>query len=264
MRGVLGRLVNPVMVRVGGYLPGWAVLETRGRRTGLPRRVPVGDGLRANTFWLVAEHGRLADYVRNLEAEPRVRVRVRGMWRTGLARILPEDDPSARLRWLGGLNPGVVRAAGTDLLTVRVDLDPAPRSVTRQGALAGIAAGMLGGIPSTLHAAATGRSPLGGVRAAGNLLAPAHAPRWLLLALGPVAHVAVSAGWGVILAHALPRGREVTGGVAAGLGIAALDLGIVGRRLPLIRALPQAPQVADHAAYGLVAGLIIRRYRRDA
>lgn len=65
--------------------------------------------------------------MRNIEAEPRVRVRVRGRWRSGTARPLPGDDPRERQRRIGRrLNAAMVRAMGTDLLTVRVDLDPEP------------------------------------------------------------------------------------------------------------------------------------------
>jgi len=39
--------------------------------------------------------------------------------------VLPDDDPRARLRRIGRpVNGFVVRAVGTDLLTIRVDLDP--------------------------------------------------------------------------------------------------------------------------------------------
>ena len=119
-------VANPVMRRLAGRVPGWALLETTGRRSGRPHRVPVGDGLRDDAFWIVAEHGRGADWVRNVEADPRVRIRIRGAWRTGTARVLEGDDPRARLRRLGGLNPWIVRLAGTEPLTVRVDLDPPP------------------------------------------------------------------------------------------------------------------------------------------
>jgi len=57
-----------------------------------------------------------------------VRVRVRGRWRAGTARIVPEDDPRERQRMLsrrpaGRVNALFVRGWGTDLLTVRIDLD---------------------------------------------------------------------------------------------------------------------------------------------
>lgn len=127
------RLMNPVvrgaLVR-GWRIPGYALLETTGRTSSLPRRTPVGDGLEGDTFWIVAEHGRRADYVRNLEADPKVRVLVRGRWRSGTAVSLPDDDPRARQRVLGRhrlgrrVNDLAVRSFGTDLLTVRIDLDP--------------------------------------------------------------------------------------------------------------------------------------------
>jgi deazaflavin-dependent oxidoreductase (nitroreductase family) len=121
-------LVNPVVklaVRLR-LVRGWAILETRGRKTGLPRQNPVGNGLVGDTFWIVAEHGRKAGYVRNIAAHPRVRVFVRGRWRTGTAHALPDDDPRERQRSLPALNSRVVRLMGTDLMTVRIDLDREP------------------------------------------------------------------------------------------------------------------------------------------
>ena len=107
-----------------GVVRGWAILETTGRKTGQPRRTPVGNGLQGDTFWVVAEHGRRAAYVRNIEANPRVRVKVRRNWRSGAAHLLPDDDPRERQRQLGAtLNTAVVRLMGTELLTVRIDLD---------------------------------------------------------------------------------------------------------------------------------------------
>ncbi|MGO9294452.1 MAG: nitroreductase/quinone reductase family protein [Streptosporangiaceae bacterium] len=59
-----------------GFAPrAFALLETTGRRTGIRRCTPVGNGLAGNTFWLVAAHGTQADYVRNLQANPQVRVK---------------------------------------------------------------------------------------------------------------------------------------------------------------------------------------------
>ena len=128
-------LINPpvkALLSIGVLPLGYALLETTGRRTGRPRRTPIGNGLVGDTFWIVAEHGASADYVRNLIADPRVRVKVRtGLlprWRDGIARVLPDDDPHARQRsvsrWhpLRALNVAVVRVMGTDLLSIRVDL----------------------------------------------------------------------------------------------------------------------------------------------
>jgi deazaflavin-dependent oxidoreductase (nitroreductase family) len=125
------RLVNPVVrsgLQRGVRVPGYALLETIGRKSGLPRTTPVGDGLEGSTFWIVSEHGRRSAYVRNIEANPRVRVRVRGRWRTGTAHVLPDDDPRERQRLLSHrlgarINAASVRGFGTDLTSVRIDLD---------------------------------------------------------------------------------------------------------------------------------------------
>ena len=121
------KLLNPPIraLAARGLAPGVALLETTGRRSGEPRRTPVSYGLErgTDTFWIVAEMGRRASYVRNIEADPRVRVRLRRGWREGTAHLLDDDDAKARLRTLSRLNAAGVRAMGTSLLVVRVDLD---------------------------------------------------------------------------------------------------------------------------------------------
>ncbi|MGC9539895.1 nitroreductase/quinone reductase family protein [Streptomyces sp. UG1] len=110
---------NPVLRR----LPLQTVLETTGRVSGLPRQTPVGGRRIGDSFWLVSEFGDKSQYVRNIKADPRVRVRIRGRWHTGTAHLLPDDDPVARLRGLPRFNSAGVRAFGTNLLTIRVDLE---------------------------------------------------------------------------------------------------------------------------------------------
>ena len=129
-------LLNPpikVALAAGLPLPGYALLETKGRKTGKPRRTPVGDGRIGNQFWLVAEHGMKAGYVRNIESDPHVRLKVRDglrtRWRAGTAHLLSDDDPRERQHWLASHlptsagNARAVRLFGTQLLTVRIDLD---------------------------------------------------------------------------------------------------------------------------------------------
>src|SRR5271156_2143947 len=55
----------------------YALPETKGRKTGKPRRTPVGYGCIGNQCWLVAEHGTKAGYVRNIERDPHVRLKLR-------------------------------------------------------------------------------------------------------------------------------------------------------------------------------------------
>ena len=101
-----------------------SLLETTGRRSGQARRTPVGNGQIGDTFWIVAEHGHQAAYVRNIEADPQVRVKIGHRWHRGTARIMEDDDPIARQKSLDPMNARMVRTMGTALLTVRIDLDP--------------------------------------------------------------------------------------------------------------------------------------------
>lgn len=139
-------VINPLvrlLFRLGLNPLGLAILETRGRTSGLPRRTPVGNGRVGDDFWIIAEHGLRAGYVRNLLADPRVRVRLRVGWRyrwvDGVAEPLPGDDVLARqraiIRWhpLRMLNAMNVRVLGADLLTVRVRLLPGEPDDDRAG-----------------------------------------------------------------------------------------------------------------------------------
>jgi deazaflavin-dependent oxidoreductase (nitroreductase family) len=102
------RLFNPLVkaaTNAGLTVPGIAILETTGRKSGRPRRTPVGRSLDGDTCWIVAEHGRNAGYVRNIQADPSVRIKIGRRWRTGTAHVMPDDDPRA----------GVERRSGGDL-----------------------------------------------------------------------------------------------------------------------------------------------------
>jgi hypothetical protein len=129
---------------------------------------------------------------------------------------------------------------------------------------AGLVAAAVSGLPSTAVALARGDDVLDGARATGALLLPRETRTLPLLAAAVPVHLALSLGWAVVLERALPRGREPLRGVIGGLAIAALDLGVIGRRLPPIRALPQPRQWADHAAYGLAVGVVLAWRRLDS
>lgn len=137
VRALQGFVVNPLfrlLHRVGLNPLGLAILETRGRVSGDPRRTPVGNGRVGDEFWIIAEHGTRAGYVRNIGRDPHVRIRLRvGLryrWICGVAEILPDEDALARQRaiicWhpLRIINAMNVRVLGTDLLAVRVRLLP--------------------------------------------------------------------------------------------------------------------------------------------
>ncbi len=122
---VFNRLVLAA-ARAGLPSPGVVILETTGRRSGEPRRVPVTRLLEGDTLWIVTEHGRKAAYVRNIEANPRVRVRAGRRWRTGTAGVVPDVDWRALQRRLPSkLSSAAVRLMGTEHLAIRVDLGAA-------------------------------------------------------------------------------------------------------------------------------------------
>jgi hypothetical protein len=127
---------------------------------------------------------------------------------------------------------------------------------SRRVVVAGAVAAVGAGLPSTLHAFATGAGPLQATRAAGTLV-PGRRDRPGILA-GVAVHVAVSAGWTAVLAAVDRRHRlGPLGGGAAGLLVAALDLELAGRRYPAIRALPRWPQWLDHVAFGALVGTLL-------
>lgn len=132
------------------------------------------------------------------------------------------------------------------------------RDLLRDGLAAGSVAAVVSGAPSTLHALLTGGRVLEPSLAAGTLLLPDERRASRLLPAAAAVHVALSLGWALPLAAALPRKRTPALGALAGLGIAALDLGVIGRRYPRIRALPVLPQLADHLAYGATVGTVLR------
>jgi deazaflavin-dependent oxidoreductase (nitroreductase family) len=127
IRWVQRYLVNPpAKVAVWcGVVPGFVLVETTGRRSGKRRRNVVGMKADGEVGWVVAEHGRHAGYVNNLEANPDVRVRMHRRWRAARAQIMDDDDPQARLDSFGRRShEAAVRRFGTDLLTIKFQFQP--------------------------------------------------------------------------------------------------------------------------------------------
>lgn len=110
-----------------GLVPGHVVIETTGRRTGARRRTVVGACQQGDTFWVVAEQGRHAGYVANLIADPNVRIRHRGRWLAATATPEPQDDPRQRLQQFPASHRRAVTSFGTDLLTIRLTVEPEPK-----------------------------------------------------------------------------------------------------------------------------------------
>lgn len=140
-------------------------------------------------------------------------------------------------------------------------LSPITGAAAQDAAVAGTLAWALSGLPSTVWTLLQGGNPLVEAQAAGTLVLSPAVGRAALLVAGAGAHTVLSYGWAAVLALSLPERRAREAGAVAGLAIAALDLGIVGRRYPAIRALPALPQIADHLAFGLLVGAVVRRRR---
>ena len=127
--------------RLGLPDPGDALLETTQRDTGTPRVTPVCDCLEDNTFWIISQRGRDTEWMRDIDANPRVRIKTqtgsRGRWRAGTAHVLDEDDAADRLRTLSAGNfwrrlcLWTSQLSTTDALTVRIDLDTRGRSAKK-------------------------------------------------------------------------------------------------------------------------------------
>jgi deazaflavin-dependent oxidoreductase (nitroreductase family) len=100
----------------------YALVETKGRRTGEPYRTPVSYERDGSTVWIVAIHGRDADYVKNLEKDANVRLKIGGRWHRGTAEILDSDDASARAEMWNRSDKMFGRLLGTSLLTIKVTL----------------------------------------------------------------------------------------------------------------------------------------------
>jgi hypothetical protein len=117
-------------------------------------------------------------------------------------------------------------------------------------------AGTFSGIPSTGAAVLHGRPVLEATRAAGSLLGRPGVVR------GGLAHAGLSLAWAAVLSIVLPPRREPFWGALGGAGIALVDLGLARGRWPAVAALPTAPQVADHLAFGALVGAVFAHDRR--
>lgn len=118
---IFWRLVNPPTRLLAGFAPWWVLLETTGRRTRKRRTTPLARGpVDGEVVWLTSVHGRHATWVRNLETEPEVRIKLSGRWHRGHATIHDYDDATgARFNVYARSGP---KTLGIDPALVRVEL----------------------------------------------------------------------------------------------------------------------------------------------
>ena len=128
----LGRtIMNPVVTaleRIGIRSSLVVELETTGRKSGEPRRVPLAGRADDNGVWVISQHGRRAGWAHNISADPRVRVRVNNQWRSGTATFEPGDDVRARARRFGG--DGKISQSATAITMRAMESDPISVRIT--------------------------------------------------------------------------------------------------------------------------------------
>ena len=128
---IIGRyLANPTVAflsRLGVRTTFATELETTGRKSGARRRVPVSAKFDDSGAWVISQHGRRSGWAFNIEADPKVLIRQRNRWRSGIARFEPDDDPALRAstfatsRLLAPVVRATFRALQSDPISVRID-----------------------------------------------------------------------------------------------------------------------------------------------
>ena len=116
------KTINPLVRPLAGYAPWWLLLETTGRRTGNTRLTPLaGAPLRGRRICVLSVYGDHSAFVRNIGANSTVRVKRRGRWRTGNAKVV---DPSPEMTSsLGIYARHVLLRIGRDPKIVQVVLE---------------------------------------------------------------------------------------------------------------------------------------------
>jgi len=76
---------------------------------------------------VISQHGRRSGWAINIAADPKVLIRQRNRWRSGIARFEPDDDPAMRAstfatsRLLAPVVAATFRALQSDPISVRID-----------------------------------------------------------------------------------------------------------------------------------------------
>lgn len=103
------RLIRPVQAAVVALFrryferaPGWVLLTTTGRRTGVPREVLLPCERSAEGMIVISTYGERSNWIRNLRRDPRVRVTCAGWLLDARAEIV---DDLERKRSLVSAHP---------------------------------------------------------------------------------------------------------------------------------------------------------------
>ena len=77
--------------------PGWVVLTTIGRRSGLPRQTLLPCGRRDGEIVVVSTYGWRSDWIRNLRKNPQVKVSRDGAEVSGIAEVVEDLERKRRI-----------------------------------------------------------------------------------------------------------------------------------------------------------------------
>jgi len=91
LQGAIVRLFRRYFERA----PGWVLLTTTGRRTGLPREVLLPCERSRDALIVISTYGWRSDWIRNMRRDPRVRVTCAG-WVLGAQAEIVEDFAAKR------------------------------------------------------------------------------------------------------------------------------------------------------------------------
>ncbi len=98
---VIPRTIRPVQAaivrtfrRYFEQAPGWVLLTTTGRRSGLPREVMLPCERTPEFLYILSTYGRRSNWIRNIERRPAVRVTAAGWVLDAAAEIV--DDLAAK------------------------------------------------------------------------------------------------------------------------------------------------------------------------
>ena len=116
------KTLNPLTRPIAGYAPWWVLVETTGRLTGKQRRTPLANApLKSSEISVLSVYGDSAAFVKNIRANPRVRLKRRGRWFDGTAEVV-EASPET-VAQLGMYARRVLVRMGSDPKVVRVTVD---------------------------------------------------------------------------------------------------------------------------------------------
>jgi deazaflavin-dependent oxidoreductase (nitroreductase family) len=118
----------PIRADLAGH--DYCYLTTTGRTSGQPREIEIWFGLspQAGVLYMLSGGRERSDWVKNLQREPRVSVRVGGETSDGRARVVadPDEDALARRLLFEKYSPrysGDLERWRGEALPVAVDLD---------------------------------------------------------------------------------------------------------------------------------------------